>query len=359
MITQYFFPSFLSSIHPVTSAGEVKIECSIESGKKAIQLLLRSFELPAKSSIAIPAFVCESVAEAVVEENFIPVLLDLKNDFSFWTEYDKEKMKAASCKVVILAHLYGFIHPDSEAIVDFCKKNSIFLIQDAAQSYGIDKQKISAGNGIVYSFGPGKSTTAANGAMIEKCNMEFYKKNITQIQNHFVKKELVNAKSKLFLKSRIYGNKLSLKDKISAKVVLKFSVNATSTQIFSMTNYQRSIAATSIQLLSSILPVRKANYALLQKGVKTNTKFSIPYESVDGLCFKCIVFVKTEAQEFKNYLYLNNVPYFTLFNESDVEKSSKQLKYFLQNAAHFFEFSCEASIPEEEIKRVATLLAAF
>src|ERR1700751_2805109 len=163
---KYFFPSFIERFE-VEQKPLPQLKITVNSGTNALRLLLRSFNLSVNDKVAIPAFVCDSVKYAVEQEKLTPVLFDLKPDNSFWTFYDLEYIKLENIKTVVLVHLYGFIHPDTKEIVEFCKNNNIKLIHDSAQSYGIDEKFLNEGDGIVYSFGPGKSTTAAGGAWIK------------------------------------------------------------------------------------------------------------------------------------------------------------------------------------------------
>src|SRR3990167_9229671 len=135
----------------------------VDSGTGALRLLLRNLNLSKGAKVAIPAFVCDSVSRAVILEGLVPVFFDLI-DATFWTDYEEKKIKDENIKAVIVVHLYGFIHPASERITRFCRDSQIKLIHDAAQSFGINESLLAAdNNGVFYSFGPGKSSTACCG----------------------------------------------------------------------------------------------------------------------------------------------------------------------------------------------------
>ncbi|HXU27334.1 MAG TPA: DegT/DnrJ/EryC1/StrS family aminotransferase, partial [Bacteroidia bacterium] len=135
----YYFPSFIQKINFEQEISP-QLKITVNSGTNAIRLLLRSFNLVSNDKVAIPAFVCDSVKYAVEQEKLTPIQFDLKTENSFWTSYDLNRIKTENIKVVILVHLYGFVHPDTLEIVDFCERNNIKIIHDAAQSYGIDEQ---------------------------------------------------------------------------------------------------------------------------------------------------------------------------------------------------------------------------
>ncbi|MHB8262056.1 MAG: DegT/DnrJ/EryC1/StrS family aminotransferase [Bacteroidia bacterium] len=342
----YFFPSFINSIH-IEQELLPQLKNTVNSGTNALRLLLRSFELPIYSKVAIPAFVCNSVREAVEAEKFVPILFDLKPDNTFWTFYDTSRIKEKNVTVVILVHLYGFIHPDTSNIADFCEKNNIKLIHDAAQSYGINEQYLTNGNGIVYSFGPGKSTTAAGGAWIKGYN------NNTVFNN--IKKPSVfsfqNTKAKLFLKSRIFGYSLGKYEHLLSVLLNKISSN--SNNILSMSSFQLKMASYVISNMKNITILRKERYLILKNEIKNNEFIRIAYDDHKGLYFKLVLYVKDEVKYFKKYLNQHGVPYFSL---SENITQINGFTNFKETAEKIIEISCESCIPKGEIERIAMLL---
>ncbi|HTA62761.1 MAG TPA: DegT/DnrJ/EryC1/StrS family aminotransferase [Bacteroidia bacterium] len=342
----YYFPSFIQNPN-IKQEILPQLEVTVNSGTNALRLLLRSFNLTANDKVAVPSFVCNSVKQAVEQEKLAPALFDLKPDNSFWTSYNFDRIKTENIKVIILVHLYGFIHPDTNEIINYCETNKIKLIHDAAQSYGIDEQFILRGDGIVYSFGPGKSTTAAGGAWIKnfggnKSFFTFNKPTLLSFQN---------TKGRLFLKSRIFGYQFNQYEKLLNVIVNKIH----STSIFRMSDFQLKMASYSISNLKEVIPFRKKRYNILKTATVKNSLLKIAYEDNNGLYFKIIFFVENEVDKFKAFLNQNDVPFFTLFNET--EKIG--LENFDKNATKFIEISCETSIPENEIERIVGLLNSY
>jgi dTDP-4-amino-4,6-dideoxygalactose transaminase len=344
----YYFPSILTSLD--LSSGELpKSFHTVNSGENAIRLLLRSYGLKTRSKVALPLYVCDSLKEAVLKEGFEPVYLDLKADHTFWSEYAFNEKPAA----VILVHLYGFLHPDTDAVMNFCRSNSIFLIHDAAQSYGIDENTLTYGSGLVYSFGPGKSSTAACGAIVKGLSDEFYNLNCKTDSNSFVQ----NLKAKVFLRSRIYGYKFSFVDKLIQKIGNRFKTN---NSINKMSEFQLTAAAAALEMVNKKSQSRSERYRILEEAVKTNALLSIPYNDGKGLYFKMVLSTGINISKFKEYLTSNNVPFFSLKEELFIAKEiQNQFPEFSKNATGFVELSTEASLPMEEIKRVADILKRF
>lgn len=355
----YYFPGLFSST--IFSEIEKKnrlfpYEYHLNSGENALRLLFRSFQLKPLDKVAIPAFVCSSVKNAVMSEGLTPITFDLKNNATFWTEYNLDTIKTEQIKAIVLVHLYGFIHPDTTTIVEFCRNNDIKLIQDAAQSYGIDKNKISGGP-IVYSFGPGKSTTAAGGAIITNFeNKKIYRDAIKEYS--FFQELIVKKSSEFFLKSRIYNLKMGFMDMLFKRMIEKIHTKQISpNNLYPMLPLQQQLAVEAMGLVVQKKADRALRHQLLKDSIKNNSDILLAFDDEEGICFKIVLFVKGDVEAFENYLSEKEVPFFRLFEDS--LNSGEENLVFNMNANRFFELSSEACIPLEEINRVATILKNY
>jgi len=348
----YYFPSIITSLSFSSKTLPASFQI-VNSGENAIRLLLRGYKLGPKSKVALPLYVCDSLKQAVSKEGLEPLYLDLKPDGTFWSDYNVELLLKEKPGAIILVHLYGFLHPDTKSIMDFCKTNNIFLIHDAAQSYGVDESALPYSSGLVYSFGPGKSSTAAGGALVKGLNEEFYKLNCRNISDFSIQ----GYKAKLFLKSRIYGYKFSLADRLLQKIVYRFKETDS---INTMTDFQLRAAAKALELIKEKGKDRRERYKILEEAVKANTLLQVPFEDEKGLCFKMVLNVKEDVSKFKEYLRKNNVPFFSLASELLIDKTKhNQYPVFSKNAPGFIELSTEASLPLEEIMRVASVIKQY
>ena len=163
---RYYFPGLITC-STLPRAKSFNFPFTTNTGENSLRLLLRSFSLKPNSNVATPEFACDAVKRSIEKEGLKPLLFDIYPDKSYWTNYDKSDLEKGKPSVIILAHLYGFLHPETATIMEYCKANKIFLIHDLAQSFGLDESKLSYGS-IFYSFGPGKSTTAAGGGIITR-----------------------------------------------------------------------------------------------------------------------------------------------------------------------------------------------
>ena len=208
----YFFPGAIAK----TNFIGVNINKNLlyyNSGETCIYLLLKSFNLNKDDLIMVPAFVCDSVKNAIYNAGLKPYYIDLISASSFWSDYNLKLIKENNIKVILLTHLFGEIHPQNKNIIQFSKNKKVYLIHDACQSYGINEKSLKNGS-IVYSFGPGKSTTAAGGGAI-KINGE----NIKKIINNPSFSSKIRAK--IFFKKRIFNYKITFIDRLLWQILIR------------------------------------------------------------------------------------------------------------------------------------------
>tara|TARA_R100000234_G_scaffold84168_1_gene53410 strand:- start:749 stop:1912 length:1164 start_codon:yes stop_codon:yes gene_type:complete len=112
----------------------------------------------------------------LINLGFTPVFVDV--DFKNMS-ITLENIKAAVTDYTVgvcLVHVLGF-NAISEELVDFCKKNSLFLIEDCCESHGVEHNGIKVGNfGDVsnFSFYFGHHITTIEGGMVCTNNSDIY-----------------------------------------------------------------------------------------------------------------------------------------------------------------------------------------
>lgn len=344
----YFFPSLLTEV--IKRTEKVANDDSINNGENAIRLLLEMNNLPNGALVAIPAFVCTSVKNAVCSSGHIPLELDLLPD-SFETDYGL--IESENVKAVILVHLYGQVHSQTKWVQEVCNMKKIFLIHDLAQSYGVDVS-IFDKSPRLYSFGPGKSSTAAGGAIIENSNL-----NLNEKIKSPRKPLLINLYARRFVKNRIYGYNFTLLDKFESLIFGRI-IDRTKVKcnyfFEKMTAYQITVANYVMKRVPMIINERQKRHSIISNGLINSTKLKILNKTNDGLCFKCVLLVD-QADKFINYLNKNKIPFYQLY--SDLNKDNNSLPNFKHLAPCIFEFSTEVTVTVDEIKRIASLLAHY
>ncbi|MBI3584946.1 MAG: DegT/DnrJ/EryC1/StrS family aminotransferase [Nitrospinae bacterium] len=160
------------------------------SGTDAIIKSLRILTLPSDAEVIVPSFCCRAVADAVIKCRLKPVFSDVSiNNYNI-SVADIEKVLTQKTAAVIVVHLFG--QPATiDEIIDYAKRKSIFVIEDAAQAFGgVYKNGAKLGTlgdiGI-FSFGYEKIIDAGGGGAILTNRNDFaveFKKQVTGYKNH-------------------------------------------------------------------------------------------------------------------------------------------------------------------------------
>ena len=344
----YFFPGLIDTLN-LPDYNSDAFQYTVASGESAVQLILKSYNLSANSIVALPAYVCDVLKKPVLKEGMTTLYLDLKPE-SFWTEYDMDVILKNRVKVVILAHLYGFLHPDTISISQFCKQHDILLIHDLAQSYGVNEARLDYGD-IFYSFGSGKSSTAAHGSIIKKMDDTFYKRHVG------TPAFLAELNATFFMKARMYGYDFSFMQKAFYRVFNRlYKING----FHSMSEIQKRAAEYVMKLVKQKQSERRERFNVIARAIENHSLLKVAYSDNEGQYFKCVLFIKSESERFKKYLSEQDVPYFCLYNSIKVGiiEASNMLN-FKAYAPNIIEISTEATITLPEIRRVAEIVRNF
>lgn len=147
------------------------------SGRSALYHLLKSLNLPKNSQIIIQAFTCEAVVLPIIAAGFKPVYIDIEKETYSMDISDLEKkinvgvQRAALLpSVLILQHTFGLTPKNRGEILNFAKKNNIFVIEDLAHGFSSNLTIQQFNNSaILLSFGRSKSFSSVfGGAVISK-----------------------------------------------------------------------------------------------------------------------------------------------------------------------------------------------
>ena len=148
------------SMNTATSVLEVLCTLKGAKGKKVAVASNTNFA----SVAAIMRAGGQPVFMDMTEEYFVPNL-----------EILRHTVEKHGVDGVMWVHIGGIIAPDFFAVVEYCKKNGLFLIEDAAHAHGSKMGGVSAGNfadGGAFSFFPTKVMTTMEGGMMTTNNKE-------------------------------------------------------------------------------------------------------------------------------------------------------------------------------------------
>jgi hypothetical protein len=340
---RYFPGPFCGKEDKISADGAGKY---VNSGYNALRLILRYSNVPRNGTVAIPAYCCDAVPEAVIAEGYRPYRLDLNGDHSFWTNYDTDLIEREKISIVILVHLYGFLHPESQKIRNFCHASGILLIHDLAQGFGTDAS-VFGKDPFFYSFGAGKSSCAALGGEVF---------NFPPIDKVILRRPLF-YQGRVFFKARNTSTGVNLSDRIMA--LPAFFQNRNPEIIRKMSKFQIAKALAAKRFAVTKGSERSIRYSIIRDSL-SGGKIKLAYDADKGLEFKVVLFVNGEADRLDQYLTSNDVYFFRLFRSGDLKKSKfEALPHFLKKGASFIELSTECAVSLSEIKRTAQILSAF
>jgi len=141
---------------------------AVNSGTSGLQLALLALGIGPGDEVLVPDFTFAATGNAVMLVGATPVFVDIEPD-TFNIDPSKiERSINKKTKAVMPVHLYG-MPSNMTAIQDLCKKYSLILIEDAAQSHGasILNQAVGTfGEAAVFSFYPTKNVTSGEGGIV-------------------------------------------------------------------------------------------------------------------------------------------------------------------------------------------------
>lgn len=150
----------------------------VYKGREAIELALKSLNLPEESFVAINGFTCFAVYDAIKKANLNIEYLDIeKGELNFSAEsLEKAIEKNSKIKVAIIQNTLGY-PADIEGISKICKEKGITLIEDLAHCLGAkyenEKETGTVGDITILSFSQDKMIDGISGGALIMKNQEY------------------------------------------------------------------------------------------------------------------------------------------------------------------------------------------
>lgn len=148
---------------------------AVPNGSLAIDFIFRVLDIGPDDEIILPAFAIISCLSEVLRLGATPVFVD--SDTVTWN-MDVTKVEAAvteKTKAILAVHTYG-LPVDMDSLLAIAKKYEILVIEDAAESHGLqykDRPCGSMGFASTFSFYANKNITTGEGGMILSSNEKF------------------------------------------------------------------------------------------------------------------------------------------------------------------------------------------
>lgn len=137
------------------------------SGTSALHLVLNALNVSKNDEVILPSYTCIAVALPVMYQQAKPILADIADDYNISVEDIKNKITKKT-KAVIVPHMFGY-PAGMDEIKELCEENSIYLIEDCAQSIGAlyhNKKVGTIGDISIFSFYATKMMTTIQGGMV-------------------------------------------------------------------------------------------------------------------------------------------------------------------------------------------------
>ena len=146
----------------------IKHSVSCSNGTTALHLALLSLGITAGDEVLVPSLTYVASANSIKYCGATPVFIDSEKD-SYQLDLNLiESSITENTKAILIVHLYSG-SCNLEKLVEICKKNNLFLIEDCAESIGArynDKLLGTYGDIACFSFYGNKTITTGEGGMV-------------------------------------------------------------------------------------------------------------------------------------------------------------------------------------------------
>jgi dTDP-4-amino-4,6-dideoxygalactose transaminase len=164
---------------------DIKHFIGCANGTDALEIAVKCLDLNCDDEIIVQGNTYLATCLGVLNNNVKLVLCDIDCETHMIDIESLTKKITPKTKAVIVVHLYGLM-PNMDKIMDICKNNNLYLIEDTAQAHGAlwnGKRAGSFGDLSCFSFYPGKNLGAyGDGGGIGTSHDEFNEK-IRKISN--------------------------------------------------------------------------------------------------------------------------------------------------------------------------------
>lgn len=224
----------------------------------AIHLAMLTLDLNPEDEVIVPDMTWVASAAPVIYVGAKPVLVDVDSDSWCITASQIEKSITKNTKAVVVVDLLGNM-PEWDEILDVCRKNNLFIIEDASEGIGAKyKGKLAGAFGDIslFSFNATKLIMSGQGGMFCTNNQDLY--NSAKLMSHHGMDKPKDGKGKYYWSD-----------------VLGFN--------YGWTNIQAALALAQLRRINELLEYKKWLFDEYQKRLSTvpNLKLSPSTDNVD------------------------------------------------------------------------------
>ncbi len=289
-IAEVFESNYIAPLGAFVNRFEESIEIyagtsnalALSSATAGLHLALRVLGVGEGDYVLASSFTFIGSVSAILYQNAKPVFVDSDESWNISPALLKEAIQRSpkKPKALIVTHLYGQPCKLNE-IIDICKEEGIYLVEDAAESLGASyqgKQSGTFGDMGVYSFNGNKILTTSGGGMLVSENEEWI------------------AKAK-FLSTQAKEDHLHYEHK-------EFGYN------YRMSNVLAAIGVAQMEVLSERVDRRREIFDLYQKNLCEHEEIQFMPEIQDSRgnrWLSTLTFGRTNPQKIINLLEESNI----------------------------------------------------
>tara|TARA_Y100000589_G_C27190015_1_gene644382 strand:+ start:3037 stop:4149 length:1113 start_codon:yes stop_codon:yes gene_type:complete len=159
---------------------------SVGNGSDGLKIIMKALDIGQGDEVICPANSFIASAWSIIDAGATPVFCDVEDDFLISLE-TIEKCKSSKTKAIMAVHLTGKLC-DTDKLLNYCRNENIFLIEDAAQSVGAmnNRNEKSGSFGIAGSFSmhPLKNLSVYGDGGIVTTNSEDLAIKMKKLRNH-------------------------------------------------------------------------------------------------------------------------------------------------------------------------------
>ena len=141
---------------------------AVTNGTVALELAIKSLNIPAGKKVLLPSFTIISCALAVIKNDLIPVFIDVDPSTFCIDPEDVERSVDADTAAMIIVHMYGHPAPMDD-LLSISERHQLLIIEDAAEAHGATyKGRVCGSFGDVscFSFYSNKIISTGEGGMV-------------------------------------------------------------------------------------------------------------------------------------------------------------------------------------------------
>ncbi len=157
---------------------KAKYAAAVNSGGTALEIALEALNVRNKEVI-VPTQTFVATANSVIRAGGVPVFCDIDKKTGCIDLKNVKKKISSKTAGVIFVYMFGIVPKSVLDIKSFCKKNNLFLLEDASHAHGasIKKLKIGTiGDLATFSFYSTKVLTCGEGGVITTNSKILYNK---------------------------------------------------------------------------------------------------------------------------------------------------------------------------------------